>query len=463
MTSLCRARTPKHAWLVASLWLVLAVFLPSSAQAEPPLVPALTGSNPGSPGASDTPRITGLSDGLITSVVHWPSAAGKGAVAAKTNPGNTITIYTDSNCTGAISGIGNAAELEGAGIEVSPVAHDAITTFYATQGDGVETSPCSSGFSYRQATAAPGVPLLESVTPSSPADENTPRLIGSAEAESMVRIYTDSSCLGPPVGAGSAHVFGAAGIPVSVADNTTTTFYATASWAGFESTCSLSSITYQEYSPPPKEEPPAPTEEEAVVPPVERPAAPPGAGALPAPHLRVLPAARANDNTPLVTGTAPGAAVVKIYDNAACAGAALAKGSAAQFAAGLAVSVPDNSTNHFYGVAFNGVGEPSSCSPSPVDYVEDSIAPLTRITLGPGAKTRTRAPVFRFTDVTEEAGTSFFCKIDRRQWKACQTPWHMPKLGRALHLVSVKAIDAAGNVEKAGVKRRFRVVSRPAR
>jgi len=433
-----------------------AALLASPAAAEPPPAPALLETSPGSPGLSDAPRVIGDSDGVVASVV--PSAGSASAALAATSPSNTITLYTDASCAGPVVGVGSAAQLEGAGIEVtSPVAHDAITTFYANQSDGVETSECSDGLSYRQVSTAPGRPVFTAVVPASPADENNPRLIGNAEAESLVSIYTDASCAGPAVAAGSGLAFSGAGIEVSVPDNSTTTFYAVASWAGLESPCSESSITYQEHTvlPPPVEEQPPP--------PTENPPAPPGKGALPAPRLRVLPAARANDNSPRVTGVAPGAAVVRVYGNPDCDGSPLVKGAVGQLAGGFAIQVADDTTSRFYGVAVDEAGEPSSCSSSAAVYVEDSTPPATRITLGPGVKTRARSPVFRFTDATEEPGTSFFCKLDKWGWRPCQTPWRVPRVGRKAHLVRVKAVDAAGNAEAIGAQRRFKVVSRPRR
>ena len=442
----------------------ISLLIPAAAQAAAPQTPALTGTNPTSPGLSSTPRVMGFADGVSPQVVHtFNVGVGGGAMTSAVNPGSTITIYADDpTCSdeSAVAGHGFSLEFENSGIELTtPVKTGVVTTLYADQSDATGTSGCSAGFPYRQVTGPPSAPSLLSVSPVSPANDNSPSLIGNAEAESTVSIYATSNCSGAAIASGTASEF-AEGLQVSVPDNSTTTFSAAAVWAGLAPVCSSSSITYQEVSPATGGEQPQPPVAEK--PPTEGPAALSGQGALPAPHLRLSPESRANDNTPLVSGAAPGAATVRIFDNASCSGAFVAKGPIAQLAAGFPVQVADNTVTHFYGVAYDGAGRPSTCSPTPATYTEDSTPPVTRITLGPGTKTRIRNPVFRFTDTTEEIGTTFLCRIDKGAWKACQTPWRLPRLRRAGHVVSVTAVDAAGNSELSAVRRRFKVMAFPA-
>jgi hypothetical protein len=75
---------------------------------------------------------------------------------------------------------------------------------------------------------------------------------GSAEADSIVRLYTSSNCAGSVAATGSAEDFFSPGLAVSVADDSTTTFNATATdVSGNTSDCSSSSITYVFVEPPP--------------------------------------------------------------------------------------------------------------------------------------------------------------------------------------------------------------------
>ncbi len=95
--------------------------------------------------------------------------------------------------------------------------------------------------------AASPLPTFTGTSPASPADDNSPRILGTASPASMVRLYTDSACAGTPAGSDVAANFLTPGIGVGVADNSTTTFFATATdIGGNTSPCSTSSATYVE-------------------------------------------------------------------------------------------------------------------------------------------------------------------------------------------------------------------------
>jgi len=103
----------------------------------------------------------------------------------------------------------------------------------------------------------PDPPILTATVPTSPANDNNPEILGSAEPASTVRLYTNPACAGAPVSTGGAAAFLAPGLTASVPDNSTTTFYATATdISNNTSLCSSSnaangSITYVEDSTPP--------------------------------------------------------------------------------------------------------------------------------------------------------------------------------------------------------------------
>jgi hypothetical protein len=105
--------------------------------------------------------------------------------------------------------------------------------------------------------AAAPTPIFTGSAPASPANENSPRILGTSFANSTVALYTTASCAGESVAGASASVFAAPGIAVTVPDDSTTTFFATATdLAGFPSPCSSSSLTYVESSTPPALPPP---------------------------------------------------------------------------------------------------------------------------------------------------------------------------------------------------------------
>jgi hypothetical protein len=464
--------------------LLLAAAAAPSAWAVPE-TPSLDQTNPSSPGTALNPRIKGSGnsgEGTSSPAAIGPLAAAIGPLTAGPEMGSfTIKIYANDECAEPVASEGTREELEGSGIEVT-VEPGSVTTFTATQTDPTdptEPSDCSQPLTYRHVIEPPEPPVFEATNPTSPANDNFPRLIGSADPEATVTIYATADCSGPPLGSGSGAQF-SSGIQLSepVADNSTTTFHGTATLAGFESACSSSSIVYEEVTPPeePPEEEEPPAEEEppseggggpgnegggspSPSPPASGSGAPDVPGSPPAPTLRTIPGGRANFNTPLVAAVAPGAATVKVFGAAGCKGPALLVGSAAQLAAGVPIRVVDNATLTLYGVSVDGGGDRSRCSAQPAVYVEDSIAPHVRITAGPGVKTRRRKVVFRFSDVTGDPSAVFRCRLDRRKWRRCRSPLRLRHVKRRRkHVVRVKAFDGAGNRQRRAVKRRFKVI-----
>ncbi len=125
----------------------------------------------------------------------------------------------------------------------------------------------------------------------------------------------------------------------------------------------------------------------------------------------------------------------------------------------MPLQVVANTSVAFAARSVDSDGDQSSCS-APVLYTEDSVAPRTRFTAGPSLRTLRHTVVFRFADVTGGLDTRFLCKLDRRRWRSCHSPLRLRHLGRRRHVLRVKAYDAAGNRERRGVRRRFRVVRR---
>lgn len=436
--------------IVAIVVTLVSCAAPAGAAAET-LTPSLAGTYPSSPGTSTTPRIYGTLSEIITTSIGEPvlSPAGVGE--------GPIDIYAEPGCAGPVVTSGSGPELENSGIPVT-VGLGTTTTFSARNTENGVPSECSNDIVYRQVTEPPAMPVIASVSPASPANDNFPSVHGSADADSTVFLYANASCSGAPLASGSATQFGEGGIVVPVADNTTTTFYAKAAWAEIPSPCSSTSVTYQEVTPPPASggggagggttDPPV-TGAPLVDPP----------GKPSPPQLRTVPGRIANNLTPVVIGSAPGASSVKIFGSSDCKPPLLAKAPASALAAGIPVQVAPNSTVTFYGRSVDGGGDESACSSAPAIYTDDSIAPRTRITAGPGAKTVKPTVVFRFADVTAGPLTSFLCKLDSKRWKPCAPPLRLKHLGRKRHLLRVKAYDAAGNREKTGAKRSFQVIS----
>jgi hypothetical protein len=108
--------------------------------------------------------------------------------------------------------------------------------------------------------APPTAPTLIATAPASPANDNNPSVIGSAEASSTVALYTNAGCSGTPVASGGAAAFASPGLTVSVLDNSTTSFYAKATdLLSQTSSCSSGSVVYVEDSTSPPTPTPTPT------------------------------------------------------------------------------------------------------------------------------------------------------------------------------------------------------------
>ncbi len=101
---------------------------------------------------------------------------------------------------------------------------------------------------------APSAPQLSSTDPASPGASGTPRIRGSAEAGSTVRVYAHPNCAGVQVASGSAIELGSSGIAVAVAEGVTTAFSATATDAAGNTSACSAPISYthsKKVDPPP--------------------------------------------------------------------------------------------------------------------------------------------------------------------------------------------------------------------
>jgi hypothetical protein len=98
----------------------------------------------------------------------------------------------------------------------------------------------------------------------------------------------------------------------------------------------------------------------------------------------------------------------------------------------------------------------ADATPATRSFTVDTVAPQTTITTKPAKRTTSRKVKLRFT--ASEAGVTFECKLDGRPYRSCTSPtrYHV-KLGK--HLFSVRATDAAGNVDATPAKYRFKRIA----
>ena len=97
--------------------------------------------------------------------------------------------------------------------------------------------------------------------------------------------------------------------------------------------------------------------------------------------------------------------------------------------------------------------------PPPPPPPADTTPPQTSIGSGPAGDTTQRVVSFAFS--SSEAGSSFQCKLDSGSWADCDSPQSYSGLAVADHSFSVKATDAAGNVDASPATRSWTVEATP--
>ncbi|MDQ3935425.1 MAG: Ig-like domain-containing protein, partial [Actinomycetota bacterium] len=302
-------------------------------ESTPPAAPSITDSDPDSPANENNPEI-------------------KGTAAA----GSTVNLYTTSDCTGTPVATGSAAQFATPGLTVN-VADDSTTTLRATASNAAGPSACSAPFDYVEDSTPPAAPAVTGTTPTSPANNNSPKVKGTVGSGSptTVRVYKSTDCSGPVAGTGTVAEFTGTGITISVADDTTNQLSArTVDAAGNESACS---------------QPPEPPATPVVY--VEDSTAPPSPT-----MTETSPPSPANDNSPEIKGTAdPDAFTIRIYANSNCTGTPTTIGLRTQFVApgpGITVSVADDTVTTFSAKARDRANNESPCSPTTITYTEQS-------------------------------------------------------------------------------------------
>lgn len=228
-----------------------------------PAVPVLEGTDPPSPSTETHPKILGSAES-----------------------DTRIDIYSGESCEGTPMASGTAEELASPGIAVE-AAGSGVSEFRATATNASEiTSACSGPISYEVGTPpdteAPEPPKLTSTSPASPGESATPRILGSAEAGSVVSLYRGAGCA-EPVASGSAAELASGGISagIAIAEGTEAAFSAKATDAASNTSACSSSISYRRLVKAVVEP------GETIVPPTQP--SPPSPGPAPAPATCVVP------------------------------------------------------------------------------------------------------------------------------------------------------------------------------
>ena len=164
-----------------------------------------------------------------------------------------------------------------------------------------------------------------------------------------------------------------------------------------------------------------------------------------------VPASPANQNAPKLVGTAAVGSTVRFYATSGCTGSPLATASAAELAAGVSISVADNSSTTFRATATGVASEASACSAGLL-YVEDSTAPQTQVVSGPSPLSPSDAAKLEFSgsDPGGSGVASYQCRLDSAEaaaWASCTSPKTYASLTDGSHKFEVRAVDQAGNAD----------------
>jgi hypothetical protein len=85
-------------------------------------------------------------------------------------------------------------------------------------------------------------------------------------------------------------------------------------------------------------------------------------------------------------------------------------------------------------------------------------APQTKLRRKPAQRSRDRTPTFGFA--SEGPGATFECKLDRRPFRACRSPFTLRRLSFGRHTFRVRARDASGQADPTPAFDAFSVVRR---
>ena len=100
---------------------------------------------------------------------------------------------------------------------------------------------------------------------------------------------------------------------------------------------------------------------------------------------------------------------------------------------------------------------PPGPDPDPGPVAGDSSPPDTQISAGPEGKTRKKSATFSFSGTDARAVASFQCKLDDGSFETCSSPKSYTGLKKGTHTFSVRAVDAAGNVDPTPATRTWKV------
>ena len=130
--------------------------------------------------------------------------------------GSTVQVFVDAVCTGTPHDTGTAAAFDSPGITLSPALADGVYVLRARAVDDAgNVGACSGGVDVTIDTATPAAPVINAVLPAPLLETDPPLVTGTAEAGSLVRLYSSSDCTSGFAGSGPESLFSGAGIAIA--------------------------------------------------------------------------------------------------------------------------------------------------------------------------------------------------------------------------------------------------------
>ena len=288
---------------------------------------------------------------LVSTSPTSPSQSTEVVISGTGEPGTTISVHLTADCSDPPVADGVTVGEDGSFTVAGAPSPNATTTWWALATDAAGNgSPCSpNGLPYVHDEIAPAPPELTGTNPPSPSSFLTPNATGTTEGGATVTIFGAADCAGDAIGSGAAAEDGTFAVPATITPDGTTTLSARATdGAGNTSGCS-SALSYLHDA----------SEPAIVV------------------FTTTSPTSPSNASTvPVVSGSSEAGATVRLYASATCAGAPLVEGSTDDTGAfALAITVAPNAETLVYGTSEDGAGNLSPCSPEPIAYVHDDVAP----------------------------------------------------------------------------------------
>jgi hypothetical protein len=114
---------------------------------------------------------------------------------------------------------------------------------------------------------------------------------------------------------------------------------------------------------------------------------------------------------------------------------------------------------HTFSVRATDAAGNTDASPATRTFTIDTTAPRTTIGAAPSALTIGTTATVSFT--SDDAGATFACALDGGAWAACSSPHDVTGLALGSHTLTVRATDAAGNVESPGASATWTALGLP--